>query len=52
MEGATISTRQNPWSSQGRNHQIKIHMDGPMVLAEYVAGNGLIGIRGMRGPWA
>ena len=30
----------------------RIHMEGPMALAEYVAEMALIDISGRRGPWA
>ena len=40
MKGATLTIGQNPWSSRGLDHQ---HMQGPMVLAVYVAENGLVG---------
>jgi hypothetical protein len=38
----TISTNQNPQSSQGINHQQRVHMEQPMVPVIYVADEGLI----------
>jgi hypothetical protein len=57
MKGAAVSTGQTlPHTTpvfQGLDYQPKrLHMEGPMVLAEYVAENGLVGISGRRGPWA
>ena len=33
MERATVSTDQNPWSSQDWTTNQRVHMEGPMALA-------------------
>jgi hypothetical protein len=63
----TISTNQTLQSSKGLNPQERVHMEGPMALAAYVAEDGLVRPqweesslflrdsmtqrRGMLGPW-
>jgi hypothetical protein len=42
MEGATVSTGQTPESSRGLDHQ-RVHTEGPMAPATYVAEDGLVG---------
>ena len=55
MEGATVSISQMPhppppapkaWTTNQR-----IHMDGPMALATYVAEDGLVGYQWEERPW-
>jgi hypothetical protein len=43
MEGATVSTDQTPRSSWDRTANQRVHMEGPMALATYVAEDGLVG---------
>jgi hypothetical protein len=35
-----ITNQTNPQSSQGINHQQRVHMEGPMALAAYIAEDG------------
>ena len=43
MGGATVSTGQIPRSSGDWTTNQRVHMKGPMVLATYVAEDGLVG---------
>jgi len=49
--GRTISTNQIPQSSQGLNHQ-RVHMEGPMTPAAYVAEDGLVRHQWEERPWS
>ena len=43
MEGATVSTGQTPGAPGDWTTNQRIHMEGPMALATYVAEDGLAG---------
>ena len=58
MEGATVSTSQTPWSSRDWSINQRVHMEGPMAQAAYVAEDDLghqweerpLGLRGFYAP--
>jgi hypothetical protein len=52
MEGTTVSTGQTSGAPGEWTTKQKIHMEGPMAPAAYVAENGLGGISGRSDPWA
>ena len=43
MEGATVSTSRTPGAPRNWTTNQRIHMEGPMALATYVAEGGLVG---------
>ena len=52
MGGATVSTGQTPGAPRDWTINQRVHMEGPMAPATYVAEDGLVGHQWESGPWA
>jgi hypothetical protein len=52
MWGSTVPTGQTPPELQGTGPPTRVHMEGPMAPATYVAEDGLVGHQWESGPWA